>query len=146
MNAIQEALATIREWQVRDPETRFLDGHSMSGAEAWRACLRKVRDMLESVCRNHCISELAKAMDDMADTMDDLHDELDDYDKPCIAEPRLAPPCRAITIHATTYSPATWLLASPGLAGPCLSLPRQAAPGLAWPCQTWPCRPSRINV
>jgi hypothetical protein len=80
MNAIQEALATIREWQVRDPETRFLDGHSMSGAEAWRACLRKVRDMLESVCRNHCISELAKAMDDMADTMDDLHDELDEFD------------------------------------------------------------------
>jgi hypothetical protein len=81
MNAIQEALATIREWQVRDPETRFLDGHRMSGDEAWRACLRKVRTMLEQVCSKHCIAELAKAMDDMADTMDDLHDELDDYDK-----------------------------------------------------------------
>jgi hypothetical protein len=81
MNAIQEAIETVKQWQSRDPQIQFLDGHSMSGAEAWRACLRKVRDMLESVCRNHCIAELAKAMDDMADTMDDLHDELDDYDK-----------------------------------------------------------------
>jgi len=87
MNAIQEALATIREWQVRDPETRFLDGHSMSGDEAWLACLRKVRTMLEQVCSKHCIAELAKSMDDMADTMDDmadtmddLHDELDEFD------------------------------------------------------------------
>jgi len=77
MNAIQEALATIREWQVRDPETRFLDGHSMSGDEAWLACLRKVRTMLEQVCSKHCIAELAKSMDDMADTMDDLLDEFD---------------------------------------------------------------------
>lgn len=81
MNAIQEAIDTVKQWQSRDPQVRFLDGHSMSGDEAWRACLRKVRDMLESVCRNHCIAELAKSMDDMADTMDDLHDELDDYDK-----------------------------------------------------------------
>lgn len=77
MNAIQEALATIREWQSRDPETRFLDGHSMSGDEAWRACLRKVRSMLEEVCSKHCIASLAKSMEQMADTMDDLHDELD---------------------------------------------------------------------
>ena len=81
MNAIQEAIETVKQWQSRDPQIRFFDGHSMSGAEAWHACLRKVRDMLESVCRNHCIAELAKAMDNMADTMDDLHDELDDYDK-----------------------------------------------------------------
>ncbi len=62
MNAIQEAIETVKQWQSRDPQIQFLDGHSMSGAEAWRACLRKVRDMLESVCRNHCIAELAKAM------------------------------------------------------------------------------------
>ena len=81
MTAIQEALATVKEWQLRDPETRFLDGHSMSGDEAWRACLRKVRAMLEQVCSKHCIAELAKSMDEMADTMGDLHDELDDFDR-----------------------------------------------------------------
>jgi predicted RNase H-like nuclease (RuvC/YqgF family) len=80
MNAIQEAIATVKEWQVRDPETRFLDGHSMSGDEAWRACLRKVRTMLEQVCSKHCIAELAKSMDEMADTMHDLHDELDRFE------------------------------------------------------------------
>lgn len=31
MNAIEEAIAKVKEWQARDPETRFLDGHSMSG-------------------------------------------------------------------------------------------------------------------
>ncbi len=80
MNAIQEALATVKEWQLRDPETRFLDGHSMRGDEAWRACLRKVCTMLEQVCSKHCIADLARSMDAMADTMVDLHDELDDFD------------------------------------------------------------------
>jgi len=81
MNAIQEALATIRDYQTREPQTRFLDGHSLTGDEAWKACLQKVRTMLEGVCVKHEIAALAKSMDSMADTMADLLDELDDYDK-----------------------------------------------------------------
>lgn len=63
MNAIQEAIATVKEWQVRDPETRFLDGYSMSGDEAWRACLRKVRTMLETIEKGTAEAKLRKLLD-----------------------------------------------------------------------------------
>ena len=63
MNAIQEAIATVKEWQLQEPETRFLDGHGMSGDEAWRACLRKVRTMLEMIERGTEGAKLRKLLD-----------------------------------------------------------------------------------
>lgn len=61
MNAIQEAIATVRDYQARDPQTKFLDGHSLTGDEAWKACLQKVLTMLEQVSLKHAIAALEEA-------------------------------------------------------------------------------------
>ena len=51
--AIDEAIDRIVEMQERDPDIYFLDGHSMTGEEAWKRCLYKVSGMLREIKQKH---------------------------------------------------------------------------------------------